>query len=663
MILFSPSLWLGFVSDDLMHRLYLLDELSLQDVIDDGLLCSFTEMYDFTKNDSDFVSAAKDIGQIPWWTSDNWNMSFFRPLTEATHRLDYWLWPDTPLLMHLHSLLWAAGILFLVSNLYRKNLNKPWIAGLATLLFAITHTHAIPVSWLANRNALIAVFFGVLSLLAHDRWRKDGWKAGAVLGPFCLTLSLLAAEFALATCAYLLSYALFLDNGRARARVVSLSPYGPIVAAWAVVYRALGFGTTGSGMYTTPFNDPAGFAAKVLERLPILLGGQWGILIEDYYSILEKPAFLHVISAVLILAVVAVVFPLLRRDRVARFWGFASLLSLVPVCATFTSGRLLMFSNIGAMGLMAQAIGAWYEQDDRLPARVLWRGAARVLVFLLISLHLIVSPLFVPLAIGNFKAIFEYFAVSPGKSLPVTPRVAAQDLVLVNPPSTFYALYLWRYREFEKMPNPSNLRVFASGANAPMEIKRLDEQTLKIKIDKGFHRSFLADLFYDFRVPMKVGQRVEVKGPSARIVSLSTDSYPKRVEYLFGHRVTKNLLNVWKRQLFLRGVDPDKVRKAGEQTIEAEFEGENMRRAYEVCRQLGIPMRVGELAEFPSMTAEILSLTEDSYPMEVSFRFSVPLESKLLKFLRWESDRFVPFELPRIGETVHLEASSLFERR
>ena len=37
--------------------------------------------------------------------------AFFRPLSALTHYVDYTLWPDEPLLIRIHSLLWSAFLL------------------------------------------------------------------------------------------------------------------------------------------------------------------------------------------------------------------------------------------------------------------------------------------------------------------------------------------------------------------------------------------------------------------------------------------------------------------------------------------------------------------------------------------------------------------------
>jgi hypothetical protein len=45
---------------------------------------------------------------LPWWSDPTIHIDFARPLTALTHVLDYALWPGTPALRHLHSLLWFA---------------------------------------------------------------------------------------------------------------------------------------------------------------------------------------------------------------------------------------------------------------------------------------------------------------------------------------------------------------------------------------------------------------------------------------------------------------------------------------------------------------------------------------------------------------------------
>ncbi len=66
-----------------------------------------------------------------------------------THWIDYQLWPDSPLLMHAHSLIWLGLAAATAAFLYRR-FEPSATAGLAVLLFAIDDAHIMPAMWLAN---------------------------------------------------------------------------------------------------------------------------------------------------------------------------------------------------------------------------------------------------------------------------------------------------------------------------------------------------------------------------------------------------------------------------------------------------------------------------------------------------------------------------------
>jgi hypothetical protein len=117
-------------------------------------------------------------------------------------------------------------LLLAAAALYRRLLAPSWLATFALCLYAIDDTHGATISWIANRNALIATLFGLLAILAHDRYRRDRpTRVYAALGPCLLLIGMLAGKAALATCAYLFSYALFLDPEGRRAGMRSLLPY------------------------------------------------------------------------------------------------------------------------------------------------------------------------------------------------------------------------------------------------------------------------------------------------------------------------------------------------------------------------------------------------------------------------------------------------------
>ena len=109
------------------------------------------------------------------------------------------------------------------------------------------------------------------------------------------------------------------------------------------------------------------------------MADQWGIPPSSILVFLdEKTITLLWIWAVLLLTAVGVMLlPLLRWDRLARFWLFGMVLSIPLVCTTMPHSRLLGFAGIGGMGLLAQWIGGMVARADWLPRARLWRFLAR----------------------------------------------------------------------------------------------------------------------------------------------------------------------------------------------------------------------------------------------------------------------------------------------
>jgi hypothetical protein len=170
-ILCAPSLWLGLQNDDHVLRLVLSDP-----PLDPEWTRSPVDAFAFVNGDEELIRTALETGRLPWWTHPRLRLAFFRPVTSITHWIDFRIWPDLPWLMHLQSLLWFAGAIVAAALFYRRLLLPAWVAGLAALLFAVDNAHGMPAVWLANRNASIGVFFGLLALSAHDRWRREAWR-------------------------------------------------------------------------------------------------------------------------------------------------------------------------------------------------------------------------------------------------------------------------------------------------------------------------------------------------------------------------------------------------------------------------------------------------------------------------------------------------------
>ncbi len=528
-LLTLPALGVGFVTDDLIHRAIFLGS-DLHPPIDD---ISFFGLFAFINGDPERIKDIMDVGMMPWWTLEDLRVNFFRPLSEITHWIDYLLWPNTPSLMHAQSLLWFGCLIWAVTKLYRRIMGLTWIAGLAALLYAIDDAHGLPASWIANRNALLATFFGVLCLLAHDRWRKDGWKPGMFFGPCCLLLGLLSGESALAACFYLFSYSLFIESGAFHKKMLSLVPYVAVAGTWLLVYKHHGFGAYGSGMYIDPVQEPVTYSFAFIQRAPILLMEQFGAPPAFFYGMLPDIGnkIMLAWAVFFLLTVCMVIVPLLRRNTTACFWMLGMMLSLIPIASTNPMGRLLFFVGLGGMGLLAQFISGFLENADWLPSKKSWNTLGLILLNFFIGTHILFAPLLLPLN-TIFHKSFHATINEPARNNLLNSDVPEQQVVLINPPGFFSVYHTMLIRITEGLATPSYTRLLVTG-NVPVEITRTDKWTLEIQPEEGYFKSFLDKGVRGLATPMELGQKIELTGMSVEILSLTEDNRPKRVKFRF----------------------------------------------------------------------------------------------------------------------------------
>ncbi|MFQ5525668.1 MAG: hypothetical protein ACE5GX_05345 [Thermoanaerobaculia bacterium] len=523
-VLCLPALGAGFQLDDYMQRMIMLDRAAHE--------VEAMEAFSLMRGESAYLDDYIDWGVFPWWTADNLRLSFLRYLTVATVWIDYRLWPDSAALMHAHSLAWLGGLIAVAALLYRRMMGSSLAAGLAGLLYAIDEAHAGAAAWLANRNALTATFFGVLCLVAHDRWRRSDKRSGAWAGPVFLAMGLASGEMALSALGYLAAYALFVDPSGPRGGTTALGGHGAVVVIWAAVYRLGGFGTRGSGLYLDPIGDAAAYLAMLPERLALLLLGQWSVIPADAGWLLPADPARRVwlLAVALIVVLAAALAPLLRRDRIARFWALGMVLSLLPVAATFPSNRLLFFVGVGAMGLIGQFVVSVFEREPRAPA--IARFILRSLAILLLVQHLLLAPLMVPAGAHFVSTMGEptRLAVS---SLPADSSIAGRDLVIVNTPDYLsFVTLVSTIRAVEQKPYPPHMRTLSAGP-APVTLERLDAHTVRVSIEGGLYAGPLGELFRSHRDPLDEGSVVEVTGMTATVVADDGAGVPTAIDYRF----------------------------------------------------------------------------------------------------------------------------------
>ena len=521
-VLCLPALGGGWQADDYFHRVVLRG-----DVVSGY---SQLELFSVMRHGPEVLREYIDLGLFPWWTSEELRLAFFRFLSAATHWLDYRLWPDSAVLQHAHSLLWLGALVAAATMLYRRIQDTTWVAGLAALLYAIDDAHGAPAGWLANRNALVATLFGLLCLLAHDRWRREGGARDALLAALWLSLALAAGEMGLGAVAYLLAYALVLEPPGWRRRLLSLAPGAAVVAVWAGIYRALGFGAAGSGLYVDPGAAPLAFAERLVERLPYYLSGQLTLLPAEIWILVpeQRRPVAWLVMTLALMAMIAVLAPLVARRREARFWALGALLSAVPLCGTFPSNRVLFFVGLGGAALVALWLEEFPLGTGSRPRRFLVAAIASLLVLT----HLVLAAVNLPVAAMSFQRFGEPVTETV-LTLPADAALGRQELVVVNAPD--YLTYVSQAGSILLLngrPMPRSIRGLAIGPSA-VEARRVDERTLDLTMERGYFGGALGPLFHDSLERLAPGTAFRVPGMTATIRESTPAGTPATVRFRF----------------------------------------------------------------------------------------------------------------------------------
>ena len=513
LLLLLPALGNGLVLDDYYHREAVQHGRGYLDEPRHPL-----DLFNFFPAEESAVG--RSSGMWPWWSSPL-AVSFFRPLSAVTHWLDYALWPEATWLAHLHSLLWCAGLVLVAGSLYRRTLEPAWVAGLATLIFAVDGGHALPASWLASRNMLVSALFGVLSIVWHLRAREQGWLPGRWLSPLALLGALLGAELGVGALGYLIAYAALLTPGAWWRRALTVTPHLVVVVVWQVAYGWLGYGARHAGLYTHPLHAPMRFLAAVVERAPVLLASQLTLPFADVwlFAPVSWALAMAVAAALLLGAMTWLLWPQLKAEPLQRWYALGALLSVVPACATFPNGRMLMFVGLGGAPLLAGLV-------ERVLGQLAKSRVQRVLTAALLVRHTLVAALMLPLAAGLPRTVGKLFERCE-RTLPGDERVASQTLVVVRTPHAFLSGFapVWRRVEPELgRAQPARMRALTATSSA-IQIARVDQHTLEIRVEGGLLGGRLYQLEWDSE-QRRVGYQVDLADSVFEVVAVTADGRP-----------------------------------------------------------------------------------------------------------------------------------------
>ena len=374
----------------------------------------------------------------------------------------------------------------------------------------------------------MAAALACAALLLFDRWRRDGSMVAGWCVPPVFLLALLSSEFAVSALGYFIAHSLCLDRGKPSRRLTASLAYFAPTSVWFGLYLIGNYGTRGSGAYISPLEEPLAGGLAVLLRMPWLLNGTFGIGTADLHALAPTAdrAQWSFLAWLVAAGILALLFPVIQRNRASRFWVAGLLFSSGLLCTSPPRNRLLVLLALSGAALVDLLVS---ELVAGLGRR-LWRCAAATLAVLWLVVHGAVSP---ALRLASAHAL-----VAPNQWLKVATDTACegvnddQQLIVMQAPN-YYLGSLMASVGHANGCQAKRHRVLYGGAEAPI-IRRLNERTLSVHTDFGFLQGPVDRVYRGASRRYHVGQGLQLSGVLILVKGVTENGDPKDVEFQFG---------------------------------------------------------------------------------------------------------------------------------
>ncbi len=551
-LLCIPSLFFGFFMDD--YALLLAAEGS------NPFVQSALSLYTFGLGDPEAMAPFIDAGPFPWYTLPDIRLEFCRYLSCITMVLDTKLFGRFAPLYHLHSILWYLAILWAVRRIYGRAI-PGGVAVLALLIFAVDDGHWFPATWWANRNALVAIAPALWGVVAHLRWREEGWKPGLPLSLLGYAAGLMAGETALCVLAYIPAYEFLGAMGSWKDRLRGFVPAALLVLVYLVLYRTMSFGAYGSEIYVDPVREPLLYLNWAPSRFCALAGSQFFSVFAELPAFVSGTmlpiALLGALALGMILVALRATWPHLEEHECrAVLWLLAgAALSTLPVMASFPSSRLLVAASVGATPAIAVLIRhGWRLRHGEIAAASTFSGKSlRVLGGVLVAVHLVFSPVMWPLPtyvtgrVGNATVNAILTAEVDESSL------SDKHVMAINAGDPMTAFYPLMVRQYCERPLPEKWRVLSMAPYAH-RLTRTGEKTFEVEVVDGQMFTMLfEELVRHKRAPFAPGDVVHLDGLDITVLETG-DSGPRRLGCRFENSLEdpRYVFLAWREEKFRR---------------------------------------------------------------------------------------------------------------
>jgi hypothetical protein len=545
-----PAVYSGYQDDDY-----------IQDAMLDGAFWierGPLDLFWFGGRNAQEQRALLEHGYLPWWTDPEHRVAMMRPFASGLLALEHALALPPPaqhaIALGLFALcLWAA-LRFL------RLVLPPWVAVIATLIYALDEAHGAPTTWLANRSTLISTALAFVALRSYVLARAEAPDRVAPLARAFgwLALAFVSGEYGYFALGYIAAFELLgAAKPSPRAALGALS----LAALVSGVAALLGYGIVSSGYYISPFRDPARFAEAIMVRVPALtldlalgIPARWaqnGVPLRqmaldqgwlDALSWHNLPSYPRVAGFAVWLVLLAlhwVVRALARRDAALaplRYLVLGACIALLPAAGALPSARLTGGSALGFAALFAALLAQGARvMRGAFTAHAPGSARLRALGMLLVTLAIAFVHGALPAdralrdahsATGRVHATRRWaIEADIPKELP-----AGAQIWLTSASDFTTAVHVPWLRRDAGLPLIDSFRLL-SGAARAHDLIRLDDRTFEVQVlasDPG--RAFTGSLYRSETAPFRDGDRVELPGVTVQVIA-TVDGDPFRIRF------------------------------------------------------------------------------------------------------------------------------------
>jgi len=357
-------------------------------------------------------------------------------------------------------------------------------------------------------------------------------------------------------------------------RFLHLWPFLLITVGWRAIYGALGYGVSGSGLYTDPVRNPLRFLELFPDRLLVAAGELFAI--PSHMSLFAGPYWHYIFvgsSIVVLVSLISSLVPLLSGSRELKYWGSAALLGCLPLCTTLPAPRLMLFSGIAAFPLIAHIIaflirtlsGSTTKTTERKFSRIaltITKPLTYVLAGFFLILHLLVSPVYAFVFGEQLKMTADYYKTH-ASFFPSGPATGSKSLVVLNAPEFLATLMASYYHVLDGKTHPARTLLIGV-TKETVVLSRPKEDILRLRVEGGYLKEPTSTAYRDPTIPFEVGYQVNYATIIVTVEEITRDGRPRQITLKFPNIHHPDwLFTVWKMQ----GYELIELPRVGQSTV------------------------------------------------------------------------------------------------